>query len=45
MMLRPSVDIPISRFHGDKENCQKLYDLGYQDMEGNKEQILKFLGR
>ncbi|NCB32829.1 MAG: patatin family protein [Erysipelotrichia bacterium] len=43
MTIRPSASIPISRFRGDKENCQKLYDLGYQDMETKRDDIMRFL--
>ncbi len=43
IMIRPSVSVPISRFHGDQENCKKLYDLGYQDMEAQRDIIMKFL--
>lgn len=40
----PSRTIEVSRFKGDIEKCQILYDLGYADMEARKEEILEFLG-
>ncbi|NLC96374.1 MAG: patatin family protein [Erysipelotrichaceae bacterium] len=43
--LRPSIIIPVKRFSGDKENLEKMYQLGIEDMENNKEEILKFLER
>lgn len=43
MHFRPSKDIKVSRFHGDVENCQKLYDLGYSDLEDKKDEILAFV--
>jgi predicted patatin/cPLA2 family phospholipase len=45
LLIYPTVTIPVSRFKGDPENCEKLYALGYQDMETRKQEILKFLGR
>lgn len=39
----PSSTIKVSRFKGDPEKCQLLYDLGYQDMEARKNEILEFL--
>ena len=44
-MVRPSRSIKVSRFSGDKENLIELYQLGYDDMEAQKEEIGKFLGR
>lgn len=41
--LRPSVHIPVKRFSGDYTQLEKLYELGYQDMERQKEKILQFL--
>ena len=45
VLMRPSVSIPISRFKGDPENLQKLYDLGYQDMEQNRSAILALFAK
>lgn len=43
LLIRPSQDIPVKRFSGDPENLKKLYELGYQDMENQKEIILQFM--
>lgn len=43
LLIRPSKTIPISRFKGDPKNLKKLYELGYNDMEERKEEILTFL--
>ncbi len=43
ILIRPSLNIPVKRFSGDPENLKKLYELGYQDMENRKEEILKFI--
>ena len=43
--VRPSKNIHVSRFKGDVDKCQELYDLGYRDMEERKEEIFRFLGR
>ena len=43
--LRPSYEIPVKRFSGNRVNLQKMYELGRADMEADKENILKFLGR
>ena len=44
IMIRPTKDIAVSRFHGDVENTKKLYDLAYADMEERKDEIFSFLG-
>ena len=41
----PSKEIKVSRWKGDPENCKALYELGYQDMEEHKEEILQFIKR
>lgn len=43
LMIRPSETIPVKRFSGDPENLEKLFQLGYQDMENQKEAIFKFI--
>lgn len=43
LLIRPSQNIPVKRFSGDPENLKKLYELGYEDMENQKEEILKFM--
>lgn len=45
ILVYPTKTIPISRFKGDSENLKKLYNLGYQDMEDRKEEIMKFVGK
>lgn len=45
LMIRPSKTIPVKRFSGDPENLEKLYQLGYSDMESQKEKILEFMKR
>jgi len=44
LYVLPSENIPVSRYKGDEKNCQKLYDLGYSDMESRREEIMSFLG-
>ena len=39
----PSVTMNVKRFSGDPETLQKLYELGYQDMEARKAEILEFV--
>lgn len=39
----PSVNVPVSRWKGSAEQAKLLYDLGYQDMESRKEEILKLI--
>ncbi len=45
LMIRPSITIPVKRFSGDPDNLEKLYQLGYSDMENQKETILNFMKR
>lgn len=45
LQIGPSSLVEVSRFKGDKEKCETLYQMGYQDMEANKQKILDFLGR
>ncbi|MFV0479372.1 MAG: patatin family protein [Anaerorhabdus sp.] len=45
LLVRPSQTIPVKRFSGDPENLEKLYQLGYSDMENRKEEILNFIKR
>lgn len=44
-LVRPSRTIKVSRFKGDKQQLLELYELGYQDMEAQKEELGRFLGR
>ncbi len=41
ILIRPSKEIEMSRFKGSEENAKKLYDLGYQDMEAQKDKIFE----
>lgn len=43
--LRPSKKIDVNRFSGEKDQLIELYELGRQDMENNKEEFLKFIGK
>lgn len=43
--LRPSKNISVNRFNGEKEELIELYELGRSDMEANKEAFLKFIGK
>ena len=41
--VRPSKDIPVSRWKGDKAKCEELYQLGYTDMEELKPKLMEFM--
>lgn len=41
--VNPSVTLDVKRFSGDPETLEKLYELGYSDMETNKERLKEFL--
>ena len=43
MLIRPSRDTGVGRFSGTREQIEEMYELGYQDMEDRREEILKFL--
>lgn len=43
LLMRPSDDCGVGRFSGNKENMEKLFNTGYNDMENRKEEILSFL--
>ncbi len=43
ILIRPTRDPGVTRFSGSKEQMLDMYNLGYQDMEDRKEEILKFL--
>ncbi len=45
ILIRPSISIPVKRFSGDPENLKKLYELGIQDMENRKAEILEFINK
>lgn len=40
VQVLPSETVEVSRFKGDREKCNKLFEMGYQDMENRKEDIL-----
>ena len=44
MMIYPSKTIKVSRWKGDPEKCNELFELGWKDMEDRKEHIFRFLG-
>ena len=44
ILIRPTRDCGVKRFTGTKETLKAMFDLGYQDMEDQKEAIYKFLG-
>ncbi len=43
ILIRPSRDTGVGRFSGTRAQIEDMYNLGYQDMEDRKEDILKFL--
>lgn len=43
VLIRPSETIPVKRFSGDPDNLEKLYHLGYADMEKRKAEILSLV--
>ncbi len=42
-LIRPTKKFDVKRFSGDAKTLEKLFELGYQDMEDQKIQLLKFL--
>lgn len=41
--VRPSRAIAVSRWKGDREKCEELYQLGYDDMDAIRGQIFAFM--
>lgn len=39
----PTKTLKVSRWKGDPKSCQELYDLGYRDMDSQKDNILNLL--
>lgn len=39
VMIYPTKTVKVSRWKGDSQKCEELYNLGYQDMEARKEEI------
>ncbi len=44
LKIYPSQNLPISRWKGNPEDCEKLYQLAYADMEAQKDRIYQFMG-
>ena len=44
ILIRPSRDCGVKRFSGTREQLEELFQLGWQDMEDKKEEIMHFLG-
>lgn len=42
LLIRPSKNLGVKRFSGDKEALQQLFELGQADCEARKEEILAF---
>ena len=40
VQVLPSKTVKVSRFKGDPEKCKELFEIGYNDMENRKEDIL-----
>ena len=45
LLIRPSKNLGVKRFSGDAETLKQLYELGIQDAESRKEELLAFLGK
>ena len=43
LLIRPSRDCGVKRFSGTIEQLDAMFNLGWQDMEDRKEDIIKFL--
>jgi len=43
ILIQPSRDCGVTRFSGKKEDLEKLYQLGIEDCENQKERLFKFL--
>ena len=43
ILMCPSKTIKVSRWKGDEDKCKELYQLGYDDMEAHREEILAFM--
>lgn len=44
LLIRPSQKLKVKRFKGDQQALEKLFYLGYQDMEKNRKEIIKMFG-
>lgn len=45
ILIRPTKDCGVKRFSGSREQLETMFQLGWQDMEDRKEEILAFLGK
>lgn len=43
--ILPSETVKVSRWKGDREKCEHLYDIGYSDMENHRTEIAKLLDK
>ena len=43
--MYPSESVKVSRLSGDRETLVKLYEMGRQDMENRRQEILEFVGK
>jgi predicted patatin/cPLA2 family phospholipase len=43
MLMYPTETVNVNRFKGDHEQCLKLYELGYADMEKRRDEIFAFM--
>ena len=43
ILLQPSRDCGVTRFSGKKEDLERLYQLGLEDCERQKERLFEFL--
>ena len=45
LLIRPTQTLEVNRWGGDEASLQRLFDLGYQDMEASKEKIMAFTAK
>ena len=43
LLMYPSETVKVNRFKGDHEKTLQLYNVGYNDMEKRKDEILAFM--
>ena len=43
ILMYPTETVNVNRFKGDHEQCLKLYELGYADMEKRRDEIFAFM--
>ena len=44
ILIRPTKDCGVKRFSGSEAQLEEMFQLGWQDMEDRREEILNFLG-